>query len=87
MVSINVQKQHIRNNYAGITVFQTQKSAKLMSEMDLIEVEDHIELMEITPGKLTGKLTDLLFFKMLQSLKVTADIFSSIFTQISEYNG
>ena len=85
MVSINVQKQHIRNNYAGITVFQTQKSAKLMSEMDLIEVEDHIELMEITPS--SGKLTDLLFFKMLQSLKVTADIFSRIFTQISEYNG
>ena len=85
MVSINVQKQHIRNNCAGITVFHTQKSAKIMSKMDLIEVEDHIELMEITPS--SGKLTDLLFFKMLQSLKVTADIFSSIFTQISEYNG
>ena len=56
-----------------------------MSEMDLIEVEDHIELMEITPS--SGKLTDLLFLKMLQSLKVTADIFSSTFTQISEYNG
>ena len=53
--------------------------------MDLIEVEDHIKLMEITPS--SGKLTDLLFLKMLQSLKVTADIFSSIFPQISEYNG
>ena len=30
-----------------------------MSEMDLIEVEDHIELMEISPS--SGKLTDLLF--------------------------